>query len=203
MLLNPNTTAAGATIDWSGWNPLQQAQSSGFTPPPPVTYDWNAIMSTFAMQASKAAIIDTGSQPRQAPRPAQMIPPPPPVQTAPATAHAPDEHPSVFETAKGLAMISLEAAAEPHYIGHDSGALWTTVISKGMSTPRNKRSPRDHTQKPSRSPSPSRLTALREQLARPISDDLAALVLETVYRHVHSRVSSGMSQHRRVMLTTL
>jgi hypothetical protein len=96
---------------------------------------------------------------------------------------------SVFETAKGLAMISLEAAAEPHYIGESSGSLWTTVISRGMHTPRMTSATKPRAMRPSRSPSPSRLTVLRSQLLKPLSEELAKLVIDTVYRHLHSRVS--------------
>jgi len=98
----------------------------------------------------------------------------------------------VFETAKGLAMISLEAAAEPHYVGESSGSLWTTVIAKGMQNPRlNPNTNRAIPQpvKPSRSPSPARLSVLRTDLRKPISDSVSQMIFDTVYQQLHSRVS--------------
>lgn len=99
---------------------------------------------------------------------------------------------SVFETAKGLAMISLEAAAEPHYVGESSGSLWTTVISQGLHAPRAGRAGKEPSEKTARSPSPARLAALRTQLARPLPPDTATLVSDTVCRHLHSRVSHSI-----------
>lgn len=177
--------------------------------PSPNQYDWNSFMSSFATQAAKYLNQETTPQPMTAPAQHIHYPPPPlqppvrplaPLRPVASAERAPPAPPlvspdaesdsqSVFETAKGLAMISLEAAAEPHYVGESSGSLWTTVISKGMHAPRTGRAAREPSEKPSRSPSPARLTALRGQLARPLPQDLATLVLDTVFRHLHSRVS--------------
>lgn len=178
--------------------------------------DWNNFVAAFASQAARYINTDTTLLPCPPtnPDPPPQPPKPPLARTgqgAPSVRMSPsvvaqsashrtetvpivspssesDSH-SVFEAAKGLAMVSLEAAAEPHYVGESSGSLWTTVISKGMDAPRSSRATREPSERTSRSPSPARIAQLRTQLARPLSPDLAATVLETVYRHLHSRVS--------------
>lgn len=86
-------------------------------------------------------------------------------------------------------MISLEAAAEPHYVGESSGSFWSMVVAKGMHLPRVGA---DHSKaRPgrARSPPPTQLTDLREALQAPIPDAVADHMLVTVYQHIHARVS--------------
>ena len=85
-------------------------------------------------------------------------------------------------------MVSLEAAAEPHYVGESSGSLWTTIIARGMHAPATART-KGRSGRVSRSPSPHDMASLRSSLLRPLPDQTAQLVIETVYRHLHPRVS--------------
>lgn len=185
-----NGPSSGPTpSDWINWNSTPQPVNSiaKEAPAPPVQYDWNSFMASFATQAAKYLNQEVTPQPAQIPpqhapnsqpqvhSSTEPLPPNPPVsQARSANAAAPLVSPdaesdsqSVFETAKGLAMISLEAAAEPHYVGESSGSLWTTVVSKGLHAPRSSRGPRESSERTSRTPSPTRLAALRAQLARP------------------------------------
>lgn len=220
MFLTGQPSAADPSEQWRKWTTAEQGPSvaSEISTAPAIQYDWTSIMSSFASQPrslpSQATVPDMpllSVPPAPPPRP----PPPPPPTLAPtrsadlidavpiiSPSSDTDDH-SVFETAKGLAMVSLEAAAEPHYVGESSGSLWTTVISKGMHAPRASRSARDTTQRTSRSPSPSRMAVLRSQLASPLSEDLAALVLETVYRHLHSRVSALLPCSLRMLTLSI
>lgn len=96
-----------------------------------------------------------------------------------------------FDTATGIALVSLEAAAEPHYIGESSGFMWSTVFSKGLSadvtdfegharpSPTNKKPPS----------APVEHHALLSNLQQAIPDKVAERVLEAVYVHLHPRVS--------------
>jgi hypothetical protein len=94
------------------------------------------------------------------------------------------------EIAKGMAMVTLEAAAEPHYVGESSGSFWSSVITHGMSESTGNRGERRNNKRPrDRSPSPTDRHILRASLQRQISNDVARHVLLTVYQHLHSRVS--------------
>ncbi|WVQ94026.1 hypothetical protein IAU59_001104 [Kwoniella sp. CBS 9459] len=104
---------------------------------------------------------------------------------------------SMEEAAKGLAMISLEASAEPHYIGESAGSLWTSVIGRGMST--HPHSPVDGNKKHtarldggfavpvSTSIEEALDKALHRSIQQPLTLEIATTVLETVYRHIHPR----------------
>lgn len=100
------------------------------------------------------------------------------------------------DAATGLAMISLEAAAEPHYVGESSGSFWSNVVTQGMREPsrREENKTRAPTRFKDRSPSPTDHRILRTSLQRQLSNEVAKHVLLTVYRHLHSRVSSLMRQ---------
>jgi len=95
------------------------------------------------------------------------------------------------EAAEGMAMITLEAAAEPHYVGESSGSFWSDVVAQGMceqhsgvsGRKRSRGTPRN------RSPSPTDRHILRTSLQRQLSNEAAKHILLTVYRHLHSRVS--------------
>ena len=193
----PNVPMSIPTSSWVDWNtPVTQVPpTTAPAPSPAVQYDWDLIMSNFARHVTKVttdrnvtaaaaiplthAALNTSAAAPNGPVSTPMV--------SPTSERESDDH-SVFETAKGLAMISLEATAEPHYIGESSGYLWMTVISKGMHAPKlsnvsNRRSA------PSRSPSPSRPSILRTKLLNPLSEDLSKLIIDTVYQHLHSRVS--------------
>lgn len=97
---------------------------------------------------------------------------------------------SVLETTRGVALITLEAAAEPHYVGESSGYLWTTIVAKGLQAPTP---PADRHKGPAsptreRSPSPRRHAILRAQLERQVPEETATTILESVYKHLHARV---------------
>ncbi|OCF44232.1 hypothetical protein I317_01850 [Kwoniella heveanensis CBS 569] len=104
---------------------------------------------------------------------------------------------SMEEAAKGLAMISLEASAEPHYIGESAGSLWTSVIGRGMST--HPHSPVDGSKRhmprldgSSAMPASSSIEgaldkALHRAIQQPLTLVVSTTVLETVFRHVHPR----------------
>lgn len=98
--------------------------------------------------------------------------------------------PSRQDAATGLAMISLEAAAEPHYVGESSGSFWSNVVSQGMREPSRRSEAKLRTPKrfKERSSSPTDHHILRTSLQRQLSNDVAKHVLLTVYRHLHSRV---------------
>jgi hypothetical protein len=95
------------------------------------------------------------------------------------------------EAAKGLAMITLEAAAEPHYVGESSGSFWSSVVGQGMYEPSSSNGAGKQTKRNfrNRSPSPTDHHILRASLQRQLSDEVASHILLTVYRHLHSRVS--------------
>ncbi|WVF66411.1 hypothetical protein IAT40_001151 [Kwoniella sp. CBS 6097] len=107
------------------------------------------------------------------------------------------EDDSMEEAAKGLAMISLEASAEPHYIGESAGSLWTSIIGRGLST--HPHSPVDgnkrHIFRPNEiSTMPVSTSiggaldqALHRAIQQPLTSDSATTILETVFRHVHPR----------------
>ena len=96
----------------------------------------------------------------------------------------------MFDTAKGLAMISLEAAAEPHYVGESSGSLWSIIVAKGMSLPSFAKDPTSkRRQDRARSMSPDRKAHLQAALQIPIHESLAVHVLGRVYDHLQARVS--------------
>jgi hypothetical protein len=99
------------------------------------------------------------------------------------------------EIATGMAMVTLEAAAEPHYVGESSGSFWSDVITQGMREPRGTtRGRRQANKRPrNRSPSPTDRHILRASLQRQLSNEVARHILLTVYQHLHSRVSSEMS----------
>jgi len=96
------------------------------------------------------------------------------------------------EIATGMAMVTLEAAAEPHYVGESSGSFWSDVITQGMKEPRGTSRGRRQTNKRprNRSPSPTDRHILRASLQRQLSNEVARHILLTVYQHLHSRVSS-------------
>jgi hypothetical protein len=95
------------------------------------------------------------------------------------------------EIAKGMAMVTLEAAAEPHYVGESSGSFWSDVIAQGMCEPSraNRTQKRGNKRPRNRSPSPTDRHILRASLQRQLSNDVAKHILLTVYQHLHSRVS--------------
>jgi hypothetical protein len=101
------------------------------------------------------------------------------------------------EIATGMAMVTLEAAAEPHYVGESSGSFWSDVITQGMREPRGtSRGRRQANKRPrNRSPSPTDRHILRASLQRQLSNEVARHILLTVYQHLHSRVSF-MTVHR-------
>ncbi len=88
-------------------------------------------------------------------------------------------------------MISLEAAAEPHYVGESSGSFWSMIVAKGMPLPRvgadHAKSRPGRTRSPT--PTPTHLAHLCTTLQTQISDAVADHILVTVYQHIHSRVS--------------
>lgn len=95
------------------------------------------------------------------------------------------------ETGDDLAMISLEAAAEPHYVGESSGSLWTTVLTEGLHVAPSFYSdgkPVGGFATMKKSASPTADSILRANLQRPISDEVADRLLDTVYKHVQARV---------------
>jgi len=95
------------------------------------------------------------------------------------------------EIATGMAMVTLEAAAEPHYVGESSGSFWSDVITQGMKEPRGtSRGQRQANKRPrNRSPSPTDRHILRSSLQRQLSNEVARHILLTVYQHLQSRVS--------------
>lgn len=97
---------------------------------------------------------------------------------------------STYDAAKGLAMISLEAAAEPHYVGESSGFIWTAVLGQGMTARSSSNSVGDESDETARrgSVTPKSLSAYRSRLKAGLSDDVAAEVLRVVYEHVQPRV---------------
>nr|XP_031860300.1 uncharacterized protein CI109_004184 [Kwoniella shandongensis]KAA5527372.1 hypothetical protein CI109_004184 [Kwoniella shandongensis] len=164
---------------------------------PPTDVDWRAWLSQIAQQIPNGVmapppppVVVQESPRRQIISPVQSDPPmghPYSVELADNSPSRESDENSVFETAKGLAMISLEAAAEPHYVGESSGSLWTTLVAKGIPAPQVGISSKHVPHKPSRSPSPTRRAALRASLARPLPKDVADFVLQTVYCHLQSR----------------
>ncbi|WVR08413.1 hypothetical protein IAU60_005468 [Kwoniella sp. DSM 27419] len=117
----------------------------------------------------------------------------------PVSSMSPSDDGSMEEAAKGLAMISLEAAAEPHYVGESSGSLWSTLITGGMGS-----RPHAHfegvglrrvasTQPPKATdprqglPADSLNAALHQAIQQPLAPEVATAVLETVFRHLHPR----------------
>ncbi|WWC69844.1 uncharacterized protein I206_103787 [Kwoniella pini CBS 10737] len=101
---------------------------------------------------------------------------------------------------KGVAMISLEAAAEPHYVGESSGSLWTTVISGGMhSHPYQQQQQNEglkrqgiaYRNKVEQGMEPSNIGSndidVLQAIQIPLSDDTSTLALETVFSHLHPR----------------
>lgn len=122
--------------------------------------------------------------------------------TAPAHPHplglpTPSTSPTHFDTASGVAMVSLEAAAEPHYVGESSGAFWSTVVGKGITAnmtdmPKHERDSRSRP----RSPTPSDQSVLLSALQRGVPDNVADRVLKAVYGHLHPRVGQLCSLAR-------
>lgn len=94
------------------------------------------------------------------------------------------------DIAKGMAMVTLEAAAEPHYVGESSGSFWSDVIARGMCKSNGNRGEGRHNKRPrDRSPSPTDRQILRTSLQRQLPNDVARHLLLTVYQHLHPRVS--------------
>ncbi|KAK8870133.1 hypothetical protein IAR55_000703 [Kwoniella newhampshirensis] len=176
-----------ARLPMEGWQNLPSQHS---TDTPSTDVDWRAWLSQMPQQARNGPALPppTAVHP---PQPQQIMPPISQealvVETTAESPQAESDENSVFETAKGLAMISLEAAAEPHYVGESSGSFWTTLVAKGIQAPQAGFTSKHALSKPSRSPSPTRRAILRQSLARPLSKDVAAYVLQTVYCHLHSR----------------
>lgn len=100
------------------------------------------------------------------------------------------------DIAKGMAMVTLEAAAEPHYVGESSGSFWSDIISRGMCEPSSANiSSRRHNRRPrDRSPSPTDRHILRSSLQRQLSEEVAGHILLTVYQHLYSRVSAPLQE---------
>jgi hypothetical protein len=176
----------GAEIDWSTWFPSQTED-----------LDFNSLRSLSGQMRAQAPIYhvplpQTISQTRG---PTSN----PSLHAVPADDHA-LSHRSISpagrtrrEAAAGMAMITLEAAAEPHYVGESSGSFWSDVVAKGMCEPRSKTRNGTRLKKAfrHRSPSPTDRHILRTSLQRQMSNDVADHILLTVYRHLHARVSSG------------
>ena len=206
--MSTNVPAFAASTDWVNWSTPKIPMEQSTVPGPSSTtphYDWDLIVSTFARHATKMATENDMPPPTipltraalqnsvtQAAGPSST-----PVVSP--TSERESESNSVFETAKGLAMISLEATAEPHYVGESSGYLWMTVISKGMHAPRLNSVTHKRRIRNSRSPSPSRPATLRTKLLRPLSEDLSKLIIDTVYQHLHSRVRTLVSHRSKVI----
>ncbi|WVW84315.1 hypothetical protein I302_106349 [Kwoniella bestiolae CBS 10118] len=117
--------------------------------------------------------------------------------TSPASGIESDEG-SLEDAAKGLAMISLEAAAEPHYVGESSGSLWTTVISGGIhSHPHqmgetSKRALGSLAQRrmahdPEVPQEQLGIINIRQSIQQPLPLDIASQAIEIVFRHLHPR----------------
>ncbi|WWD03163.1 hypothetical protein V865_001210 [Kwoniella europaea PYCC6329] len=121
--------------------------------------------------------------------------------TSPASGIESDEG-SLEDAAKGLAMISLEAAAEPHYVGESSGSLWTTVISGGMHPQlqhhqigeASRRAVGNCAQRKKfhNSDIPHvgehlGVLNVRQAIQQPLPLDISIQVAETVFKHLHPR----------------
>jgi hypothetical protein len=201
---------AGHREDWQTWDPAVDPGPStipAHSEVPPTTdwQDWfssmtpaqpsptpNPASSSIQPQSQPHTVLPNlqvhiPSYPTQIPQP---IPPAPIV--SPIVTPTSD---SLFETAKGLAMISLEAAAEPHYVGESSGSLWTTLVSRGMQVPPTALEGPSAQPVVETAPTPLHLALLRANLQRAIPNHVADAMLETVYRHLHSRVSAAIQTH--------
>ncbi|WRT68116.1 uncharacterized protein IL334_005091 [Kwoniella shivajii] len=143
-------------------------------------------------QSLPAAATDTFTHP---PPPAVRPGLPSRLPTSPGSELHSEE--SLEDAAKGLAMISLEAAAEPHYVGESSGSLWRSVIAGGMHSQTQQLDGlrrgihSTHRQVSSASAQhqqgePS-IAVIRQIVQRPIPIDTANSLLETVFRHLHPR----------------
>ncbi|WWC62255.1 uncharacterized protein I303_104851 [Kwoniella dejecticola CBS 10117] len=121
----------------------------------------------------------------------------PNLPTSPTSGIESDEG-SLEDAAKGLAMISLEAAAEPHYVGESSGSLWTTVISGGIHSQQHqqlndglKRHGATARKQAEQDIGPSKSTIgeldTLQAIQQPLPSDTNTLALETVFSHLHSR----------------
>ncbi|KAL7418364.1 hypothetical protein Q5752_006822 [Cryptotrichosporon argae] len=187
--------ATAADFDWDAWANALASHGRG-------SDNWQTLLTNIAAQRSSVS-----PRPAISPAPAAaavpLTAPAPPALLAtavPSSAHVFEpsteispgvvsDEGSMFEAAKGLAMISLEAAAEPHYVGESSGSIWTTVIAHGMQTTHAalesllKTSPTAQVAGPPAQPLP----LLKQALLRPIPEHVAATLLETVYQHLHSR----------------
>lgn len=98
--------------------------------------------------------------------------------------------------ARGLAYVSLEAAAEPHYIGAASGYMWASMIVNGMQ-------PSDHASQhlERKWPSNSRFSldaaldsknvskgnTMEVVVETKLAPEVAAILLEAVYQHLQPR----------------
>jgi hypothetical protein len=169
----------GSEVDWSSWLPPQTED-----------LDFNSLHSL-------------SGQMRGQERSNQFLQQASTYQTAPSVnITATNQNPSLRgtspgvrtrrEIATGMAMVTLEAAAEPHYVGESSGSFWSDVITQGMREPRGtSRGRRQANKRPrNRSPSPTDRHILRASLQRQLSNEVARHILLTVYQHLHSRVSS-------------
>lgn len=169
-------TQQSLDIDWSSWLPPQNEEM-----------DFNSLHSLSGQMRGQENGYTVSGSTFQDPSSASLAVP---SQHLSHRGASPGGH-TRREIAKGMAMVTLEAAAEPHYVGESSGSFWSDVITKGMCEPSsanrgrkrlNKR-PRD------RSPSPTDRHILRTSLQRQLSNEVARHILLTVYQHLHSRVS--------------